>query len=94
MGLVLTRQRGQTIRIADNIYITVESIRGGKIRLNISAPVEIPVLRLELDEAYDALTNEENRNTNPQAVYEDTTNPKGPLHKFLRVQDKPDCGTT
>ena len=49
--LVLTRKRGEQIVIADNIMITVIEIRGGKVRLGIQAPTEIPVHRKEVYEA-------------------------------------------
>jgi len=49
--LVLSRQRDESIRIGDNIVITVVDIRGDKVRLGIQAPTEIPVHRQEVYEA-------------------------------------------
>ena len=49
--LVLSRQRDESIIIADNIVITVVDIRGDKVRLGIDAPTEIPVHRREVYEA-------------------------------------------
>lgn len=49
--LVLSRQRDESIIIGDNIVITVVDIRGDKVRLGISAPVNIPVDRQEVYEA-------------------------------------------
>jgi carbon storage regulator len=46
--LVLTRRAGETIVIADNIEVTVVSVRGNKVRVGIKAPVTIPVVRSEL----------------------------------------------
>lgn len=46
--LVLSRKPGERVRIADNIGITVLEISGGRIKLGISAPPEVPVLRDEL----------------------------------------------
>ncbi len=46
--LVLSRHRGERIIIGDNIVISVEDIRGDKVRLGIEAPVEIPVHRQEI----------------------------------------------
>jgi carbon storage regulator len=48
--LVLSRHRDESIRIGDDIVITVVDIRGDKVRLGISAPVEIPVYREEIYE--------------------------------------------
>ena len=46
--LVLTRKTGQSIVIDGGIEITVLEVRGGQIRLGISAPTEIKVNRKEL----------------------------------------------
>jgi carbon storage regulator len=48
--LVLTRRIGESIVVDDNIRISVVSIGGGKVRLAIDAPAEIPVNRLEVHE--------------------------------------------
>ena len=49
--LVLSRQRDESIIIANNIVITIVEIRGDKVRLGIDAPTEIPVHRQEVYEA-------------------------------------------
>lgn len=46
--LVLSRKDGETIRIGDNIVITVVRASGNTVRLGIEAPPEILVLRGEL----------------------------------------------
>lgn len=46
--LVLSRRRNQTIRINDDISITVLEIREGKVRLGITAPRHIDIHRLEV----------------------------------------------
>lgn len=45
--LVLTRKRGQCIRIGEAITIKVLAIQGGQVRIGIEAPREIPVHRAE-----------------------------------------------
>jgi carbon storage regulator len=45
--LVLSRQKGESIRIGD-IQVTVVEIRGGKVRLAIEAPLDVPVHREEV----------------------------------------------
>jgi carbon storage regulator len=49
--LVLTRKPMESVRISDNIAVTVLTIRGNKVRLGIEAPTEIPVHRTEVYEA-------------------------------------------
>jgi carbon storage regulator len=49
--LVLSRQKGETILIGDDIEITVVDTRGDNVRLGILAPREISVHRKEIYEA-------------------------------------------
>lgn len=46
--LCLTRKRGEAIRIADEIRITVLET-GNRIRLGIDAPDDVEIVRAELD---------------------------------------------
>lgn len=46
--LILTRKIGETIRISDDIQITVISIKGNQVRLGIEAPRSISVHRQEI----------------------------------------------
>ena len=46
--LVLTRKKGEKIRIGDDIVLTVVEVRDGKARLGIDAPPEIRVVRSEI----------------------------------------------
>ena len=46
--LVLSRERDETIVIGNDIRITVVEIRGGKVRLGIEAPRDVPVHRKEV----------------------------------------------
>ena len=45
--LVLSRKKHESIHIGDHVVSVVE-IRGDKVRLGITAPKEVPVLRGEL----------------------------------------------
>lgn len=49
--LILSRKKGEVIRINDDISITVVEIRGDKVRLGIVAPKEVPVHRQEVWDA-------------------------------------------
>jgi carbon storage regulator len=46
--LVLTRKLGERIVIDDQIVITVVELRRGRVRLGIEAPVQVNVIRKEL----------------------------------------------
>jgi carbon storage regulator len=46
--LVLTRRIGEALLIAGNIRVTVLAVKGNQIRLGITAPASVPVVRLEL----------------------------------------------
>jgi carbon storage regulator len=46
--LKLTRKISEKLRISDNITVTVLGIRGCQVRLGISAPRHVSVLREEL----------------------------------------------
>jgi len=46
--LLLTRKSLQTIRIGDQIEITVLEIGGGRIRIAIQAPQDVGIVREEL----------------------------------------------
>lgn len=49
--LVLLRRSGESIVIGEDIEITVVEVQGDKVKVGISAPKQIPVLRKELLEA-------------------------------------------
>ncbi len=46
--LVLARRPGERIRIGDDIEVTVLSLSNGQVRIGISAPRHIQVLREEI----------------------------------------------
>jgi carbon storage regulator len=48
--LILTRRQGETIRIGNDIEVTVISERGGQVRIGIKAPSEVSVDRQEIYE--------------------------------------------
>lgn len=59
--LVLSRHTDETIRIGDDITITVVRISDDKVRLGIEAPREVAVHRGEI---YDAIKRQERRRGN------------------------------
>ena len=46
--LILQRREGESLVIGDNITVTVASVDGVRVRLAISAPSDVPILRSEL----------------------------------------------
>jgi carbon storage regulator len=55
--LVITRKKGESILLGDDIEITVVKVDDGSVKLSISAPKNVTILRKEL---YKEIT-EENR---------------------------------
>ena len=49
--LILQRKPGESLQIGEQITVSVISIEGGRVRLAISAPPEISILRSELLDA-------------------------------------------
>ena len=48
--LILTRAKGESIMIGDEIVITVVEVRGSQVRIGIEAPKEVDVHREEIYE--------------------------------------------
>ncbi len=48
--LVLSRNVDDSIIIADKVKVTILAINGGKVRVGIEAPAEVPVHRSEVFE--------------------------------------------
>ncbi|NLU09252.1 MAG: carbon storage regulator CsrA [Clostridiales bacterium] len=53
--LVISRKKGESFLIGDNIKVTVSKIENGTVKLSISAPRDVTILRKEL---YDEVKNE------------------------------------
>ena len=58
--LIMTRRIGETIRIGENVTVTVLDVKWNQIRLGVKAPKDVRVdreevrQRIELDRAYEA----------------------------------------
>lgn len=46
--LALTRKKGESIIINNNVEVTVLDVRGDQIKIGIKAPKDVPVYRKEL----------------------------------------------
>ena len=60
--LILTRKRGERIRIGEHIEVVVTEMRRGLVRLGISAPPGVPIFR---EEIYQAIVQENRRASRP-----------------------------
>ena len=49
--LVLSRCKDESIMIGENVEIVIVNVKGGKVRLGINAPKNVPVHRREIYEA-------------------------------------------
>ena len=53
--LILTRRIGETLKIGDNIEVTILSLKGNQIRIGVNAPKDVEVHRSEV---YDRIQKE------------------------------------
>ncbi len=48
--LILTRRTGESLRIGDNVEVTVMAVNGSQVRIGIKAPRNVTVDREEIAE--------------------------------------------
>lgn len=58
--LILTRRVGESLRIGDDVSVTVLGIKGSQVRLGVNAPKSVPVHR---EEVYDRINDENLKNS-------------------------------
>jgi carbon storage regulator len=46
--LILTRKRGETVVIGDNVAVTVLGVKGQQVRIGIAAPDDVAIHREEV----------------------------------------------
>lgn len=51
--LVLSRKVGQSLKIGDDVTVEIVRVSGGLVRVGISAPKDVQILRTELVEVED-----------------------------------------
>jgi carbon storage regulator len=51
--LVLTRRLGESLLIGDDIEVTIYGISGGQVRIAVSAPREVSIVRTEIAHKFD-----------------------------------------
>ncbi|MGL5152071.1 MAG: carbon storage regulator CsrA [Clostridium sp.] len=55
--LVITRKKGESLLIGDDIEITVIKLDDGSVKLGVSAPRDVSILRKELYTEVEEVTN-------------------------------------
>ncbi len=54
--LILTRRVGETLKIGDDVNVTVLGVKGNQVRIGVDAPKHVAVHR---EEIYDRIHNEQ-----------------------------------
>ena len=67
--LALTRKKGESLVINNNIEVTVLEIRGDQVKIGITAPKEVPVYRREV---YLKIQNENKAALNTETLNTET----------------------
>lgn len=63
--LALTRKKGESLVINNNVEITVLEVRGEQVKIGISAPKEVPIYRKEV---YAQIQEENTAASNTEAL--------------------------
>jgi carbon storage regulator len=54
--LILTRWVGETVRVGDDVTVTIVGVKGTQVRLGVSAPKDVTVHR---EEVYERIQREQ-----------------------------------
>lgn len=68
--LILSRRYNESVKIGDDVTVTILGVRGGRVRIGVSAPKTVPVHREEVHERIRAELG-----TKPQWALEEVKDP-------------------
>ncbi|HEY2388637.1 MAG TPA: carbon storage regulator CsrA [Candidatus Binatia bacterium] len=79
--LVLTRKVGESIRIGSDVTVQVLAIRGGQVRIGLTAPSDVRIFREEIfraveDQNQQARLTDEDRLAGAAELWEEVGNGK------------------
>ena len=77
--LVLSRQAGESVRIGENVEITVLDVRAGAVKIGIEAPRSVRIFRSELEQI----------NRQAAADWQDKVQLTAIAQKLRRITDTP-----
>jgi len=63
--LILTRRTGESLRIGDDVEVTVMAVNGSQVRIGIKAPRNIAVDREEIAERREEIAERKQREREP-----------------------------
>lgn len=63
--LALTRKKGESLIVNNNIEITILEIRGDQIKIGVNAPKEVPIYRKEV---YDQIQQENKKSAGVEST--------------------------
>lgn len=59
--LILTRRTGESLKVGDNVTVTVLGVKGNQVRIGVDAPNSVSVHRQEI---YDKIQEEKGKASN------------------------------
>jgi carbon storage regulator len=71
--LILTRREGESVRIGEDVTVTVLRVKGGQVRIGVNAPKNVAVQREEISERTGAEGNGATDSVPPVAPVADAT---------------------
>ncbi len=88
--LILTRREGETLKIGDDIEVTVLGVKGNQVRIGVEAPKVVEVHREEIYQRIQAEKKGEPIPPKPERPAKPFSQPKVFTKTKRRVYNRPD----